>query len=179
MKKQISYWQTAGFVFTGVAGTLLHFLFDWTDRNVATALFSPVNESIWEHLKLLFYPMVAVALLEYRSWGKETDSFWCIKLLGILFGLACIPVAYYTYTGALGIKADWINVATFFVAAALVYWLETNLFQKRFTCRLPAKAAITAICLIGVAFTAFTFYPPHIPLFADPITDTYGFWQKL
>jgi hypothetical protein len=52
MKKQISYWQTAGFVFTGVAGTLLHFLFDWTDRNVATALFSPVNESIWEHLKL-------------------------------------------------------------------------------------------------------------------------------
>ena len=58
MKKHIAYWQMTGFIFTGVVGTLLHFFFDWTGKNVIVALFSAVNESIWEHLKLLFYPTV-------------------------------------------------------------------------------------------------------------------------
>lgn len=178
MRKQISYWQMAGFVFTAIVGTLLHFLFDWTDGNVAAALISPVNESIWEHLKLLFYPMVLFALVEYGYWGKRVDSFWCIKLTGILFGLLFIPVAYYTYTGALGIGADWVNIATFFVVAMLACWLETKLFQKEFACQLPEKIAIAGICLIGVVFAALTFCPPHLPLFADPLTHTYGFWQK-
>ena len=178
MDKPNSYWQMAGFVFTAVAGTLLHFLFDWTGGNVAAALFSAVNESIWEHLKLLFYPMVTFALLEYRYWGRNVDSFWCIKLMGILFGLLFIPVIYYFYTGAFGIKADWVNIVIFFLAAALVYWMETKLFQKEFTCHLSAKAAIRVIFLIGIAFTVFTFWTPCVPLFADPLTDTYGFWQK-
>ncbi len=167
-----------GFVFTGVVGTLLHFLFNWTGGNVVAALFSAVNESIWEHLKLLFYPMVAVSLIEYGYWGKNHPSFWCVKLTGILFGLSVIPVTYYTYTGLLGVKADWVNITIFFLAAGLVYWLETKLLQKESTCRLPAKTAVAVICLMAAVFTVFTFLPPHIPLFADPITGTHGFWQK-
>lgn len=178
MKKTISYWQTGGFVFTAAAGTLLHFLFDWTGGNGVVALFSAVNESIWEHLKLLFYPMVAYALLEYRYWGKDAASFWCIKLIGILFGLVFIPVAFYTYTGLLGIKADWVNIAIFFLAAGLVYRLESKLFQRDCACRIPAKAAVAVVCLLGAAFTVLTFWTPRIPFFADPITGTYGFWQK-
>ncbi len=177
MKKTVAYWQLGGFLFAAVAGTLLHFLFDWTGGSVAVALFSAVNESIWEHLKLLFYPIVVFALVEYRCWGKDCQSFWCIKCMGILFGLAFIPVAYYTYTGVLGIKADWVNITLFFLTAGLVYWLKTKLFQENFACRLPAKAAVVVICLIAVAFTVFTFRPPHIPLFAAPLTGTYGFWQ--
>lgn len=53
MKKSIPYWQAAGFIFTAILGTLLHFLFDWTNGSVIAALFSAVNESIWEHMKLL------------------------------------------------------------------------------------------------------------------------------
>ncbi len=178
MKKIVVYWQLAGFLFTAAAGTLLHFLFEWTGRNAAMALFSAVNESIWEHLKLLFYPMVVFALVEYRYWGKDCRSFWCIKCMGILFGLVFIPVAYYTYTGAFGIKADWFNITLFFLAAGLIYWMETKLFQENFACCLPAKVAVAAICLIAVAFTVFTFWPLHIPLFIDPLTCTYGFWQN-
>lgn len=172
MKKTAPYWQVAGFLFTAVAGILLHFLFDWTGGNVAAALFSAVNESIWEHLKLLFYPMVAVAVIEYFFWGKEVESFWCIKLIGILIGLVLIPVVYYTYTGALGVKADWFNITIFFLAAGVVYWAETKLFQGELTCPFGSKLAFVLICLICVAFTVL---PPHVPLFQDPMTGTYGF----
>ncbi len=175
MKKMIPYWQMVGFIFTAVAGTLLHFLFDWTGENVAVVLFSAVNESIWEHLKLLFYPMLLFAAVEYFNWGREVESFWCIKLLGSLLGFMLIVTVYYTYTGALGVKADWFNITLFFLAAGLVYWVETKLFQRQFVCKLGEKRAILLLFLLVIAFTVLTFLPPQIPLFADPITGTYGF----
>ena len=175
MKNGVPFWQMIGFIFTAVVGTLLHFLFDWTGGNMVAALFSAVNESIWEHLKLLFYPMVIFAVIEYLSWGKSTDGFWCIKLLGILLGISLIPAVYYTYTGIFGVNADWLNIAIFFLAAGLVYWVETKLFQGDFVCPLSPSLAVATICLIAAAFTVFTFLPPEIPLFRDPITGSYGF----
>lgn len=175
MKKTIPYWQAAGFIFTAVVGTFLHFLFDLTGGSVIAALFSAVNESIWEHLKLVFYPMVVFALIEYFFWGKDCKSFWCVKLIGILVGLVLIPVVYYTYTGSLGVSADWFNITIFFLVAGVVFWVESKLFQSEFTCPVGPKLAVVLICLIAVAFTVLTFLPPHIPFFQDPMTGTYGF----
>ena len=175
MKKSVIPWQIGGFLFTAVAGTLLHFLFDWTGGSPVAALFSAVNESIWEHLKLLFYPMVLFAVAEYFAWGREVPSFWCVKLMGILTGLLLVPVAYYTYTGISGANADWLNITLFFIGAAASFWTETKLFQKGFSCPLDSFWAIVLLCLIAAFFTVFTFLPPHIPFFQDPQTGTYGF----
>ena len=177
MKRSIPFWQLIGFLFTGALGTVLHFLFDWTDKSLIFSLFSAVNESIWEHMKLIFYPMILFAILEYRTWGKENPAFWCIKLLGILLSLTLIPVIYYTYTGILGASADWFNITIFFIAAAAGFYWETKLFQNGI-CPIPAAAAISVLSLIGLAFTILTFLPPHIPFFQDPLTGTYGYFQK-
>ena len=175
MKKVIPYWQMVGFVFTAVVGTLLHFLFDWTGGNWFVALFSAVNESIWEHLKLLFYPMAIFAIVEYFFWGREVGVFWCIKLLGILIGLVLIPAVYYAYTGILGVKADWFNISLFFIAAGVIYWVETRLFQREYACPIGERLSFALICLLAAVFTVLTFAPLQIPLFEDPITGTYGF----
>lgn len=163
------------FVFTAAVGTLLHFLFDWTGNNPAVGLFSAVNESVWEHLKLLFYPMLTAAVIQYFAWGNAIGCFWWIKLLGMVLGIVLIPGLYYTYTGILGINADWFNIAIFFIAAAAVYWAETKLLQGNLTCPANAKWAMALICLLSFLFTVFTFIPPHIPLFQDPTTGTYGY----
>ena len=175
MKKSIPSWQIAGFVCTSVLGTFLHFLFDLTGGNVAAALISAINESIWEHMKLIFYPMVLFALIQYRVFGKGMDNFWCVKLKGILLALALIPSVYYLYTGILGTSADWFNITIFFIAAAAAYRYETKLFQENRPRAKPRWPALALICLIGVLFTVLTFVPPEIPLFQDPITGTYGF----
>lgn len=168
MKKSISFWQMVGFVFTGVTGTLLHFMYDWTGQNPVVGAFSAVNESIWEHMKLLFFPMLIFSFVEYAGIGKAYPHFWCVKLIGSLLGLAAIPVMYYTYTGALGVSVDWFNIAIFFIAAALVYRLETTLLQTgRPPCRFP-NAALGGLLLLGVIFVMLTFYPPNLPLFQGP-----------
>jgi len=175
MKQAISRWQLAGFLFTSVLGTILHFLFDLTGGSAVAALLSAVNESIWEHMKLIYYPMLIFSLIEYRIWGRKTGCFWNIKLAGILLALVLIPSIYYSYTGILGISASWFNVTIFFIAAAVVYRIETKLLQRAFTCTIPEGLAVVLILLISVGFTILTFFTPHIPLFRDPVTGTYGF----
>jgi hypothetical protein len=164
-----------GFVFTGVLGTLLHFLFDWTGGHAVVALFSAVNESIWEHMKLLYYPMLIFAFIEYANWGKEIPQFWCIKLLSVLTGLALIPTIYYTYTGIMGVSVDWLNIAIFFLAAAAAYYLEAKLFKRQHPCRISSDKAFVLLCMLGIVFTVLTFAAPKIPFFQDPLTGTYGF----
>ena len=173
MKKSLSFWQFAGFVFTGVFGTLLHFLFDWTN-NSFSALFSAVNESTWEHMKLLFFPMFIFAIFQARHFAKDYNNFLVSKLIGILTGLAVIPIIYYTYTGVLGKSADWFNILIFYIAAAIGYIIETRFMKSEKNFCISQAAAIIVLCIIAILFFVFTFAPPKIPLFQDPITKLYG-----
>lgn len=168
MKHSVGSWQVAGFCFTSAMGTLLHFLYDWTGKSPVIGLFSAVNESIWEHMKLLFVPMLIFSLIESRFVGKKNPDFWCVKLVGTLAGLLIIPALYYTYTGVLGISADWFNIAIFYIAAALVYRLEAKLLQSPRSCRFPSSAAFATLLLLAAAFGFLTFFPPDIPLFQSP-----------
>ena len=175
MRRNISHWQIGGFVFVSVFGSFLHFLFDLTNGSFASALISPVNESIWEHLKLLYFPMVFFALWEYFVWGRGEQAFWQIKLAGISAGLFAIPVLYYTYTGISGVNADWLNITIFFVIAAAVYYLETKFFLRPAKKILPVPLSVFLLIVWGIALFLLTFFPPRIPFFQDPVTGTYGF----
>lgn len=57
------YFTIFSIVFCVVLGTLLHFTFQWSNQNYLVALFSAVNESVWEHLKLVFFPMFFTTLI--------------------------------------------------------------------------------------------------------------------
>ncbi len=172
MKRSLPLWQLLGFAVTSLGGTLLHFLYEWTD-SVLVAPFSGVNESTWEHMKLLFWPMFLFAVVQ-SFFFRERKDFWCVKLRGILLGLVLIPVIFYTYNGAIGKSPDWLNIAIFFVCAAIAYIYETRLFQAEKTpCRSP-KFAIGALCSVALLFVVFTFATPEIGIFKDPLTGTYG-----
>lgn len=169
MRRWVGMWQMLGFVFVGVLGTLLHFAYDWSGQNAVVGLFSAVNESVWEHTKLLFFPMLAFAAVQYLCMGRDYPNFWCVKALGTAVGLTAIPVLYYTYTGALGINVDWVNIAIFFLAAGVAYWLEAQLLLRgrpRLCIPLPAFAMLALMTLV---YIMLTYRPLPIPLFLPPV----------
>lgn len=173
MKRSIGLWQLMGFAVTALGGTILHFLYDWLGKAVWIAPFSGVNESTWEHMKLLFWPMFLYAVVQ-SFFFRDRKDFWCIKLKGILLGLILIPVIFYTYNGVIGKSPDWINILIFFVAAAAVYIYETRQFKNEDTdCSYPRVALVT-LAIIAVLFVVFTFATPQISIFKDPLTGTYG-----
>ena len=173
MKTKIGLWQLMGFAVTSLGGTILHFLYDWLGGALWVAPFSGVNESTWEHMKLLFWPMLVFAVVQ-SFFFKERGDFWCIKLRGILLGMLLIPAIFYTYNGAVGKSPDWLNIAIFFICAATAYLYETRLFNaKKLYCKSP-KLAIAALVIIAILFVIFTFLTPEIGIFKDPLTGTYG-----
>lgn len=173
MKRNISLWQFVGFSVTSLLGTLLHFLYEWSRESILAAPFSGVNESTWEHMKLLYFPLFAFAIIQ-SFFFKEYDNFWCVKLRGILLGLILIPVIFYTYNGIFGKSPDWVNIGIFFVTAAVTFIIEARMFKKENTTCNPSKPAFVTICLIGILFIIFTFFPPRLPIFEDPVEGGYG-----
>ena len=168
MKQRSVLWQAAGFAFATLGGTILHFLYDWTGGSILVSPFSGVNESTWEHMKLLFWPLFLFAVVQ-RLFFKDQENNWCVKLVEILLGLLLIPVLFYTYNGVFGKSPDWINIAIFYISAGLAFLFERWAFKhNQLSCKHP-RLALAAICLIGALFVVFTFAPPRIPLFRDPV----------
>ncbi len=173
MKRPIWQYQLPGFGVTALGGTVLHFLYEWLGEAKWVAPFSGVNESTWEHMKLLFWPMFIYAVVQSFFSEKRRD-FWCVKLRGILLGLVLIPVLFYTYNGVIGKSPDFINIAIFFIAAAMAYIYETRLFNaEKVRCKSP-KLAIGVLAVIAFLFVIFTFAAPEIGIFKDPLMGTYG-----
>ena len=178
MGGRVARWQLGGFLFVCAAGTALHFLYQWSGESVAAAPFAAVNESVWEHMKLLFWPMLLWAGAERAVLGGYSRGFWPAKALGTLLGLALIPALYYTYTGALGVSVMWVDIAIFFVAAAAAFLAETRMLSRDWRCRGGARAsALVLLLLLSAAFVLCTFVPSRVPLFQDPVTGFYGLGQ--
>lgn len=172
MRRSVGIWELFGFAFTSLLGTILHFLYDLTGGNAFVALFSGVNESTWEHMKLLFWPMLLFCMIQSRFFSDRED-FWCIKLRGTLIGLGLIPVLFYSYNGVIGRSPDWINITIFFISAAVAYLYEARRLKGEVNvCR--RGLAIFLFCAIAAAFVIFTFMTPEIGVFRDPITGRYG-----
>ena len=172
-ERSIGLWQLMGFAVTSLGGTILHFLYEWLGNSVLVAPFSGVNESTWEHMKLLFWPMFLFAIVE-SFFFKEEKDYWCVKLKGIIFGIILIPILFYTYNGVIGKSPDWINIAIFFISAAAAYVYETKLFKaEKANCKFP-KLTFGALCVIALLFVIFTFATPEIGIFKDPLTGGYG-----
>ena len=116
-------WSIAGTIFTLAAGALLHFTYQWFG-GIFWAAVGAVNESTWEHLKLLFFPALLFLLVEYLISGRPSEGFFPATLLALLCGMGAITVLFYTYTGILGYHTMIADLAIFAIATALTFWLS-------------------------------------------------------
>jgi hypothetical protein len=173
MKRDFWIFGLVGFAVTALLGTVLHFLYDFTGGAAWIAPFSGVNESTWEHMKLMYWPMTAFAVAESFFFRGRRD-FWWVKLRGTLLGLTLIPVIFYTYNGVIGRSPDWVNIAIFFVSAAAAYVYETSLFKRDEIDFKHPKLAAILLFSIGILFIIFTFHTPEIGVFKDPVDGSFG-----
>ena len=170
--KKIRKYQIFSIVFTLILGTLLHFTYGWSGENKFVAIFSSVNESTWEHLKLLYFPMLLNLIIGYFYFGKNVSNYVCSKTIGILVSIAFTIIFFYTYAGVLGRNIAFIDISSFFVAAILGEITSYLLIINKFKCN--NVIAIVVLIILLICFKQFTFNAPHIGLFKDPITNTYG-----
>lgn len=167
MENRIKRCFFAGAILTVILGTLSHFFYEWSGRNPAAALFFPVNESTWEHMKLLFFPMLICSLLISSCLKEKPASLRSALLAGNLLGTFLIPVLFYTYTGIAGQNYLWADIAVFILSVLAAWSIAWKLRNSENISRFRAVIFAAAV-ILGAAFFIFTFRVPGLPLFQDP-----------
>lgn len=153
----------AGILFVSVLGTLLHFTYRWSGRNPLIGLIAPVNESVWEHMKLLFFPMLLFGL-----WSLKGVTDACrLSHAGLLMGTLLMPVLFYSYTSVLGRSILAVDITLFYICVIAAFLIYRGLSGS---CLLEKYSHMTSmtVFLLLICFLLFTYFPPGFSIFKDP-----------
>lgn len=158
-----------------LVGSLLHFTFDWTEHNRIAAIFSAVNESYWEHIKIAIWPMVLLQMILFVVGGYQYPAF----LPAATIALYSIPISMigiiFLYKSVTKRNLLWIDIATFFLSIAIAQTLFILVLEQLDPSVVTVGLAVLFLIGLLVAFLRFTLRPPSEPdVFVDPITEKYG-----
>lgn len=156
-----------GFLFVVITGSIAHFVYDWSGGNTFLGFLFPINESIWEHMKLCFFPML---LYSFYLNTKLENSYPCIRtasLFGIILSTFLIPVLFYTYSGILGHNYAILDIMTFVISVLLSF---AAMYKLTLSCALSSYKAPLSILvlLLAICFFLFTYNPLNIGIFTEP-----------
>ncbi len=167
MNRSLRKSEIIGCLFVWIVGTLFHFVYDWTNQNQFIGLFTPINESVWEHLKLLFFPYVFYMISQYFHIGKQYSSYFTAKLLGILCGMIFVVVVFYLSLAIVGKPITWIDVTLFFVGGLISYIVSYQYMIRKETSDVVEVLSFITILIIMLLFWGFTFNPPDFSIFQE------------
>lgn len=159
----------------GILGSLLHFLFDWSQHNRFVAFFSAVNESYWEHIKIAIWPVLLLQVVLFAWGGYKYAAF----IPAATISLYSLPISMvglvFLYKMMFQRNILWIDISVFFIVIAITQTLFVLLLQQ--LAASSVTVLVSALFLVGLiaAFLRFTMHPPQEPdVFIDPINKNYG-----
>lgn len=174
MDNRLKRLETVGVFFVFICGTLLHFLYDWSNGSMLGVLFGSVNESVWEHIKIFAMPYIVWGVIELAFSIPYFRQFVVAKVLGLYLLCGLIIGFFYLYTMILGKHVLFIDIISVFLWIAIAH-----IFSYRATTSYKDLRHLFPLCLgllflFSAMYFSFTAVPPHIELFKDPVTGMYG-----
>lgn len=164
--KKILNYQIIAIIISIIVGTLLHFTFEWSGKNGIIGIFSATNESVWEHLKLSFYPMLIFAIIGCFIIKKISNNYIEAQTIGIFASILYTITTFYTYTGILGTNFLIIDILIFILSIIfgeyIAYKLMTTESQST---KLSKILSILILIFFLICFIVFTFHAPNVNLF--------------
>jgi len=174
MNKLLLKWELSGIIFVFLFGALLHFLFEWSGDSPFAGWFASVNESVWEHFKQGFWPMCLFALIEYRFVRKYASNFLAAKAAAVYIIPIVTGLVFYAYTAVIGTEILIVDIIIFFIAITIGQLAGYYIMTRAGLPRYFNIISIVLIILLAFILILFTFYPPHLQIFLDSNTGTYG-----
>ncbi|MDO5517866.1 MAG: DUF6512 family protein [Clostridium sp.] len=148
----------------------LHSAYEFSENNSIVGIFTPVSESIFEHLKLSFYPMLLWWFVSFLILSKKKNISAPKWFVACTFSLIAAPIIivalFYINTGAFGIHSLALDIFSLFLAVSIAQILGLHLYKHKNANIYDLYSAISVIFVIILLFTFFTFCPPEYPIFS-------------
>lgn len=145
-------------------GFLNHFLYQLSKGSAFIALICPVNESVWEHLKLIFFPVLFVSVGEYLRYRPEPVRFFYCRFLAVLCAIGATITLFYTYTGITGENFLVIDISIFLISILFGFYMDAHFYHKSMG-RTSQTTTFSLWVITSLFYFVFTCFPPDIPLF--------------
>lgn len=173
MKSTVLRWELSGIAFVFLLGALVHFVFEWSGESGIVGAIAPVNESVWEHFKLGFWPMCIYAAIEYRFIRVHINNFLTAKAVALYIIPIITGLIFYLYTAITGEEILIVDILIFLAAIVAGQLTSYRIMTSASMPPFADKLALVFIVLLGLVLILFTFYPPYLPIFRDH-TGFYG-----
>ncbi len=158
------------------AGSLFHFLYEWSGENPIVGAIAAVNESVWEHCKLIVLPLILWWVLGYLFLGKkyrlDIDKWFTAAAIALLTAIITVPLLFYGYTNAFGFESVIIDIFLLLVGLAVGQSLGYHYY--RYGKGINYMVGLVIMLAVMAVFVLFTFKTPHLPIFMDKNTGRYG-----
>ena len=145
-------------------GILNHFLYQLSKKAAFIALFCPINESVWEHLKLVFFPILFVSVLEYLRYRPEPVRFFYYRFLAAVCAMAATVTLFYTYTGITGRDFLLMDISIFLFSILFAFVMDAY-FYRRSMQNTSQATTFSLWIVMSLCYFVFTCFPPDLPLF--------------
>lgn len=162
-----------GFLFIAVLGTILHFTYDLSNHNKYVALFSAVNESVWEHMKLVVFPSLIWLLFEI-PFLYQNSNFITAKAAAIVIMLLFIPLVFYFYKYVFKNNSFIVDILIFYAAIGLGQYFSYLVLKLQPVSLVWNYISLFVLIFIYGYFLIATFLPGDEYIYVDPITKKVG-----
>lgn len=148
-----------------VVGSLFHFLYSLTGECFIVGLFVPINESIFEHTKMVILPIFIWWFIFYLFRKKDlfVNAWFTSALIAMISAIIAIPMLFYFYSQAFGIESLVIDILILLISLAIGQIL--GLHYYRHGKGIEYHFAIVLMIVIIILFAFFTINPPAFPIF--------------
>lgn len=161
LKKTI-FWDLGLLTLLVLTGSLLHWYAPYLSQIPVLRSFLPVNDSVWEHLKLLFFPAALTAILRYLVTGSLQKGIVTTYALGIVQAELLLIVLRYTLQGVLGMYPEWLDTAVLCISGIyLTVYLRCRANHQKS----GSLIGLLTLLFMAAGFVWFTYTPPQIGLF--------------
>ncbi len=174
MKKTILKWEILGIGFIVIIGALFHFMFELLNYWRPLGAIFPVNESVWEHLKLPYWPLIIFSLIEYNFIKEKANNFILGKIISFIISISTILIVFYSYTAILGTELLIVDILSFVFGVIIGQFVSYKILTKEPLSTWYNNTSWILFIGFGIMFAIFTYFPPTLPIFQDPETGLYG-----
>ena len=165
-------WNLIGIVVLCLLSIPFHFMYEWLGENQIVGLFFPMNESIWEHLKLVFFPITIWSLLGYLIFGRKENVSFAKTIISAaasaILAMLIITSWYYVWESGIGISNSILHVGSIFIAVPIAQLVGIHIYRIIDPKSIYVILAVLMIVVFAVAFVAFSLSPPDMPIFIEP-----------
>lgn len=162
-----------GFLFISIFGTILHFAYDWSKHDKYVSLLSAVNESVWEHMKLLVFPSLVWLLIEVPFIG-DNQNFLTAKCISLMVMVILIPTLFYFFKYIFKKSILIIDILIFYVAVGLGQYLSYLILNTNELPNAFNYFSLIFLILIYGYFLIATVIPGNGEIYVDPNTKKKG-----